>query len=162
MPYKDINKRKLYHQQYIKRWDSLNREKRREIGKKSDKKRYGTIHRKKQQSDVRFRRHHRNKIKILEMYGKQCVYCGETKYECLVVDHIKDNGAEHRKSKDFKRLSVGGMYGYLAMTEYKPDLYQILCHNCNAMKQYYGVKPNGNKCKSFEDWKKLSELKYKK
>ena len=162
VPYKDPKKRKEYHKAYSKKWEVENKDKRKEIDKRHYLVRKGTPRQVRKNSEVRYRRHHRNKVKVLETYGKQCNYCGESKYECLVIDHINDDGVKHRQTKEFKKLSVGGMIGYCAVTEYRPDLYQILCHNCNAVKQYYKIKPGGEPYKSFEEWKELSKLRNKK
>jgi len=161
MPYKDANKRREYQKKYLLKWEVENKDKRRSYTKKHDEKRYSTDNRVKQRKDVRFRRHHRNKIKVLEMYGTKCTYCGNETYESLVIDHINDDGHIHRQTYDFKKKSVGGMYGYCASTEYRPDLYQILCHNCNAMKQYYNIKPGHNRPKALSEWKELSKLRNK-
>lgn len=161
MPYADPVKRKEYHKEYSKKWEGNNRDKRKLYQKKHDLKRNETPVRKKQLSDVRYRRHHRNKVYVLEKYGTECTYCGEKRYELLVCDHINNDGARHRETQEYKRFNCGGMYGYLAKTEYRPDLYQILCHNCNAAKQYYGISPDGNEYKDLEYWKELSKLRRK-
>jgi hypothetical protein len=156
MPYKDLDKRKEYHAQYIKKWDKENVEKRRLYTRRHDAKREGTPERKAMHSSVAYRRHHRTKLGVLKQYGMKCVYCGEDHYEFLCIDHINDDGRAHRDTPEYKKYARGGMFGYLSKTEYRPDLYQVLCHNCNAAKQYYGIKPGGNKFKSIEEWERLS------
>lgn len=156
MPYKDLEKRREYHREYLKNWEKGNVDKVRGYRKKYDSKRNGTPERKKTQSTVAYRRHHRAKLSVLKMYGMNCVYCGESHYEFMCIDHINNDGKAHRETKEYKKYARGGMFGYLAKTEYRPDLYQVLCHNCNAAKQYYGIKPDGNKFKSIEEWERLS------
>jgi hypothetical protein len=162
MPYKDPEKRKEYHKEYMKGWLENNQDKQRGYQKKYNIKRTTdpTPKYKKQLSDVRKRRHHRNKVKVLEMYGTQCAYCGEDRYELLTCDHINNNGAEHRKSAEYKRLNLGGSYGVLSSIEYDPSEYQILCHNCNAAKQYYKITDNKG-YKPLSWWKEYAKLRRK-
>lgn len=161
MPYKDLVIRKEYHKKYLKKWELNNKDKRKKIQSKHDKKRKGTLERVKQLSEVRFRRHHRNKVKVLELYGKKCAYCSDGRYELLSVDHINNDGARHRETLEYKRLNCGGMWGFLAKTVYRPDLYQILCHNCNIVKEHYHIEPNKNGYKPFEYWREISKKRGK-
>lgn len=159
MPYKDPIKNKEYQKEYQKKWREKEPQKIFEIQKRYDEKRRSTDERIIQLKDVRARRHHRFKVYVLEKYGNKCNYCGIEKYEVLCVDHIKDDGAIHRKTTKYKRLSLGGMWGYLAKTEFAPEKYQILCYNCNMIKQHYKIIPGGNTSKTFEWWKEFSKLK---
>ena len=162
MPHKDKDRRREYQREYQRRWRRENPEKVYEIQRRHDRKRYNTPKRKEQHGDVRIRRHHRNKVAVLEKYGHSCAYCGEDRYELLTVDHINNDGARHRQTKKYKRLNVGGMWGYLAMTEFRPDLYQILCWNCNCAKYHYHIYPGGERYKSTDWWKELSKLRHTK
>ena len=166
MPYKDPVKRKAYHREYYKKWAVLNRDKiraaQRRYAPKKKLLRF-TPKVKKQLREVRYRRHHRNKVWVFEHYGKCCVYCGCDKYEHLAVDHINDDGAEERKGELYKKTNLGGMYGFLASNKIiDKTKYQILCHNCNAAKQYYKLIPNEKgviNYKPFEYWKTMSKLR---
>lgn len=160
MPYKDLKKRKEYQKKYLEKWEIKNKDKRREYTKKHDKKRKVFPKRIKQLAEVRFRRHHRNKVKVLELYGKKCNYCGEDRYEFLSIDHINNDGARHKETAEYKRLNCGGMWGVLSHTEYRPDLYQVLCHNCNIAKEHYHIEPNKNGHKPFEYWREISKKRY--
>lgn len=159
MPHKNLSDRRHYQKWYQQNWRTRNREKHQEIQSKADEKRRGTPSRKKTISEISKRAHHRNKVKVLELYGKKCAFCPESRYEVLCVDHIHSNGFEHRKTKEFKRFARGGMWGFLAKTEFRPDLYRILCHNCNAAKEYYGIEPDGDDYKTIEWWKEFSKSK---
>lgn len=161
MPYKDINKRREYHRIYNRNWIKNNQKRWSEILRKSDKKRENDPKRKLFQNGCRRRGHHRNKIKVLKLYGLKCAYCGEDRYELLTVDHINNDGAKHRKTKEYKRLNVGGMYGYLAKSEFRPDLYQILCHNCNSAKYYYKISPTENDYMPLSYWENYCKLRKK-
>lgn len=62
----------------------------------------------------------------------ECSSCGEKHIEFLCVDHINNNGSVHRKE-----MGSGGnrIYKYLIKNNF-PDGYQILCNNCNYLKEY--------------------------
>ncbi len=58
-----------------------------------------------------------------------CARCPEKHLECLTLDHINDDGAEHRRfEKQAKNL-----YVWLRQRGY-PSGYQVLCFNCNYLK----------------------------
>lgn len=157
MPHKNPIIRKEYQRLYQQKWRIKNKEKWDNILKKSDKKRYNTPKRKLTLSEVRKRVLHRFKTKVLEMYGKECKYCGIDKYEVLCIDHIQNDGKFHRKSEEFKKYS--NMWGYLAKTKFCPEQFQTLCWNCNMAKEHYKIYPNGNSHKPFQYWVELSKKK---
>lgn len=67
------------------------------------------------------------KLRIFDAYGGRfCACCGETEIKFLSLDHILQNGAEHRRAVGFR------VYRWLESNGY-PDTeqYQILCRNCN-------------------------------
>lgn len=72
----------------------------------------------------------REKLKdlVFTAYGGYiCIQCGEERKECLTIDHINNDGAEHRK-KDGRKI-----YKWLADNDY-PLGFQVLCYNCNISK----------------------------
>jgi hypothetical protein len=77
----------------------------------------------------------RNKIKCFEAYGGcRCACCGEaSNIDFLTIDHINDNGAEHRRmlsgTKDSRGQAGHVFYSYLKRNNYPPG-YQVLCFNC--------------------------------
>jgi len=76
---------------------------------------------------------------VLSHYGGQppsCACCGERKTEFLVIDHINNDGAAHRKT--FK----GPLYQWLRNNRFPPG-FQVLCHNCNFAKSHYDGCPHG-------------------
>lgn len=77
---------------------------------------------------------------VLNAYGHKCQCCGITTKEFLAIDHINGGGAEHRRSLA-KKASAQTMYTWLRKNNY-PEGFQILCHNCNAAKSYYGGCPH--------------------
>jgi hypothetical protein len=72
---------------------------------------------------------------VMEAYGGPvCSCCGETIYEFLTIDHINNDGAEHRRA-------IGQhLYRWLIENDY-PSGFQVLCMNCN-----YGKQRNGGVC----------------
>ncbi len=51
------------------------------------------------------------KAKVLAIYGNgtaACVVCGFEDIDCLVLDHVNDDGADHRKSLNISCRGSGG------------------------------------------------------
>lgn len=84
------------------------------------------------------RKHNKNlKDTFLRMYGGKCVCCGETAWEFLTIEHKLGQVGINRKNKET------GKFAYAkAVKEYRPDLYEILCWNCNCSKGRYGYCPH--------------------
>lgn len=68
--------------------------------------------------------------------GYECACCGETTKEFLQLDHVNNDGAEHRRA-------IGGLtiYAWLKKANYPPG-FQVLCANCNHAKGHYGECPH--------------------
>uniref|UniRef100_A0A6H2A2Z9 Uncharacterized protein n=1 Tax=viral metagenome TaxID=1070528 RepID=A0A6H2A2Z9_9ZZZZ len=72
------------------------------------------------------------KKEVLSYYGKgkcQCCICGMDNLDCLSLDHINNNGADHRKT--LKYMSI---YRFLKRQSF-PNGYQTLCMNCQWIKK---------------------------
>lgn len=70
----------------------------------------------------------RERIKAIQAYGGKCVCCGETNAGFLTLDHVNDDGSEHRRSSGktvFKLAVWARQNGY-------PDTLRLLCYNCNC------------------------------
>ena len=86
----------------------------------------------------------RRKILVLTHYGKsgklQCCWynCGITDPDMLSLDHVNDNGAEHRGHKR-SAGSGGPAYAYI-IREGFPKGFQTLCHNHQWKKQIAKLK----------------------
>lgn len=79
------------------------------------------------------------KIAAFEAYGGavcNCQGCNEKRLNFLAIDHINNDGYEHRKNQG-KGVKI---YRWLKKNNY-PEGYQVLCHNCNWSKH-----ANGGKC----------------
>jgi len=72
---------------------------------------------------------------VIEHYGAKCACCGDTNYEHLSIDHINNDGAEHRKTTNGQILQDTLNRGF-------PDNIQILCYNCNMTKNRNSDKRN--------------------
>jgi hypothetical protein len=76
------------------------------------------------------------RTEIFEAYGGPiCNCCGETEIEFLQLDHIDNNGGNHRKSYGNNKYKL---YADIRKEGYPPK-YQILCANCNSAKAKFGV-----------------------
>ena len=73
------------------------------------------------------------KNEVLTYYGGgelACVGCGDSRVDCLTIDHINNNGYEHRKKVT---LTGDKIYRWLRENNY-PVGYQTLCMNCQFKK----------------------------
>ena len=80
------------------------------------------------------------KLKVLEYYGGKCVECGLDDFRALQIDHINDDGAEHRKSLGGQNFSGKMFYAWIVKNNFPDDL-QILCANHNQIKQWMKNNP---------------------
>lgn len=71
---------------------------------------------------------------FLEMYGNKCSCCGENIEEFLTIEHIHGQVGQKRESSltAYKK----------AISEYRPDLYETLCMNCNWARCRFGSCPH--------------------
>lgn len=67
--------------------------------------------------------------------GYRCACCGETTEAFLSLDHVNNDGADHRRAVDRRKI-----YKWLALNGY-PGGFQVLCMNCN-----FGKARNGGIC----------------
>jgi len=77
-------------------------------------------------------KYHENRIKIIEHYTNgemACKHCGCKDLRVLDIDHINDNGATHRK--EIGQLNIV----WWVVEQNYPDGFQILCKNCNWIKE---------------------------
>jgi hypothetical protein len=75
--------------------------------------------------------------RVIAHYGGQCVCCGEDTFEFLSLDHKNGGGELHRAE-----VGQGSkMIDWIIQNDF-PDIFQILCHNCNQATGYYGICPH--------------------
>ena len=99
-----------------------------------------------------------NRLKVLQYYSKNlshsdvpcCNCCGLNSHiEFLTIDHIagrREMDSEHnlKKLKYTPKLSGTALVIWIIKNNF-PKGFQILCHNCNQTKGYYGKCPLENK-----------------
>ena len=72
----------------------------------------------------------------------KCKCCGEDTEQFMCIDHIDGGGNKHRNE-----LKKGGQpggantYRWLIVNNF-PKGFQVLCHNCNLAKGFYGSCPH--------------------
>lgn len=74
--------------------------------------------------------------------GERCACCGETEPLFLTLDHIADDGADHRRAISGKNggASYRAIAGWMKRHGW-PVIFQVLCMNCNM-----GKARNGGVC----------------
>jgi len=81
-----------------------------------------------------------HKLEMIEAYGGSCMECLESSPLFLTLDHINNNGNLETKMRgcDFYQYLKG--FGYPG----NGTQLQLLCHNCNARKEYIDRRQNKN------------------
>lgn len=80
---------------------------------------------------ARKRRIRELRVAVMTAYGgATCTCCGNSKFEFLTIDHVNNDGAEHRR-----QIREGGtaLLQWLKNHNYPPG-FQVLCYNCNCAK----------------------------
>ena len=88
------------------------------------------------------RKHLEWRMQILRHYTNgnlECACCGETHPEFLSIDHIEGGGRKQRA--EIKKQGSLAFYIWLRNQRFPPG-YQVLCHNCNQAKGFYGICPH--------------------
>lgn len=78
------------------------------------------------------------KQRFLQLYGSKCACCGEAIEAFLTLDHIHDDGKDHRAM--FKGASQRVMQDAVDNPDF--NRYQILCWNCQMAKRYHEICPH--------------------
>jgi hypothetical protein len=111
--------------------------------KPSKYRRHQREHRKRHLERVRRQRREsglRRKMRVMAHYGNgKCQCCGEACMTMLTIDHVNNNGREHRNELNgglgrFKSVEI---YTWLEANGY-PEGFQVLCYNCNISKHRNG------------------------
>lgn len=132
-------KQRAEHVKYMRKYRKAHKKQFQKYEKRRDKR---------QRSLYAKKRHLEAKIMVLTHYGKdgrlQCCWpgCIETDVDVLTCDHIKDDGAEHRKQVN--GLNGGlSLYRLLIREEY-PKGFQTLCWNHQWKKQILKLRAEVN------------------
>jgi hypothetical protein len=88
---------------------------------------------------IRKAKHIKLKTRILQAYGgPMCVCCGESDINVLTIDHLNNNGSEHRSELFGKRNGCSVQFYHWLIRNNFPKEYQVLCSNCNLAKHING------------------------
>jgi hypothetical protein len=68
----------------------------------------------------------------------QCPGCAEYREEFLTIDHLNNDGAEHRRAEG---VGGSGIYWWLRRNGYPPG-FRVLCWNCNCARGQFGYCPH--------------------
>jgi len=71
----------------------------------------------------------KEKIAVVEKYGRVCQCCGESNYKFLTIDHVNNDGGKESERKN--------IYRYLVNIPVRSDL-RLLCYNCNLGRAHNG------------------------
>lgn len=133
MPYRDPKARQRHNRQYYlsnraaciakaAKWAAAHQDERRAIARKCANKRNAEL-----------------RVEVLVVYGGVCTCCGRGEPEFLGIDHVNNDGAEHRRE-------IGGsgakLYHWLEKHGFPKKGFQLLCHDCNHGKHAHGICPH--------------------
>ncbi len=82
------------------------------------------------------------RLQVLTHYSNgeiKCNCCGEKEIKFLCIDHINNDG--YKKRKNGRRAAGTELYRLIIKDNF-PDTFQVLCHNCNSAKGFYGLCPH--------------------
>lgn len=95
----------------------------------------------------------RLRLVVLNQYspgGVRCACCGETELMFLAIDHVNGGGHKH----NVEVAARGQRFAYWLKAHGFPPGYQVLCHNCNMAKGFYGRCPHSGRENKGVDSKK--------
>lgn len=137
--YKEVGR--LKHNAYIRAYYRANKAKVLAQQKKRREKNHEEYLAKKRVYSKVYRQKKRREA--IAAYGDCCACCGETIPEFLGIDHMNNDGGKHIVERYGGKKRLGGLslYRWLKDNGYPPG-FQILCHNCNMAKGFYGSCPH--------------------
>lgn len=83
------------------------------------------------------------RLKAISHYSQsqyRCSCCGQSDVRFLQIDHVNNDGGEHRRSLG-DRAASHQLYRWLELNGY-PEGFQVLCSCCNMGKAIYGICPH--------------------
>lgn len=86
------------------------------------------------------------RLRVFEYYSDGdvcCACCGESSMCFLSLDHVNNDGAEHRRKLTGGKSRGGNLqvFYWILRNDFPPG-FQVLCHNCNMAKGIYGECPH--------------------
>ena len=137
MPHRDLEVRRAYHRNYMRRYNTPETPEQRETLRAQ----WRAWH---ERNKTRRNQGHRERIRALrletlEAYGGLvCCCCGEDLEAFLTLDHVYNDGADERRTG-----YDGAKLWRKLRRENWPIGYQVLCYNCNNGKRVNnGVCPH--------------------
>ena len=91
----------------------------------------------------RIARFREDRYLALAHYGRgdiRCRCCGESNVEFLALDHVNNDGGEHRRA--IGKKGGNSFYAWLRKTGYTYEHLVVACHNCNLARAMYGECPH--------------------
>lgn len=82
----------------------------------------------------------KKRFKLLEIFNSCCVKCGFSDWRALQIDHLLSNGSQERRE-----LTLDGISKKILSMEDPKSEYQLLCANCNRIKQHENKEFGGAK-----------------
>jgi len=122
----------MTHAEYMVEWRAKNRERAREISREGSAKHRAANLEKVRSGAVR----HNDKIRafVQNFFGGKCARCGCDDPRVLQMDHITGDGSKLRRAN---RDGLSYKYKLVKNTpELAKAMYQLLCANCNIIKQW--------------------------
>lgn len=145
--YKDkLRKKGLLGKFYKNEWKKIKADPERLELKLTNQRLYELRHRDDPEYRKRKKQHQRThrdviRMKVLNYYGNnapKCLRCGYDNVIALCLDHINNDGVAHKKrltNKRFRHVASRDIYRDVIRNNF-PKEYQILCWNCNYVKEY--------------------------
>lgn len=108
--------------------------------------------------NLQYRHRHADRVYEKELSGKQtikehvfshycegeilCKKCGFKDIRALSLDHIDGNGTKHRKELN---ITAGTQFYRWVRDNDFPEMFQVLCMNCQWIKRHENQEHNGKK-----------------
>lgn len=133
-----------YSKYNLRKWRAKNPEKRNDYYQRNKEKVKKQRDSKRQEiNDLQTKNRRALRLEVIFKYSNgemKCNHCDINDERTLVIDHINNDGAKERrkllkgKSKNTRNLGSYGFYYYLRRNNF-PNGYQVLCANCNLIKE---------------------------
>lgn len=147
----ELVEKRRKQREYMREWSARNRGKTREWARKHKKeaKAKYRAYRQEHQGEIavwrrkhylqdisRIKRHNAMFAKVVKMISLRiysdgtmcCARCGERDTRFLTLDHLHNDGYEHRKHSKYAHMGIWAMHNNW------PPIFQVLCYNCNCSK----------------------------
>jgi len=82
------------------------------------------------------------KRQVIGHYGSACECCGERNLHFLTLDHVNNDGGEHRRLVK-EETGAASIYRWIRNRDFDHDFeLRVLCYNCNLGRRVTGVCPH--------------------